>query len=156
MFRTLFFLLLAALAGFGALMLQRQGDKAAAADHWRRIEGVVLSSDIDQRAARSNKDRQWEYKAIVHYRYAVDGREYDSARRRFPEPGYNLESEPEQGIAARYPAGSKVTVYVNPADARESCLEPGRHWTVWAGMTLAGGIALFALWMAWRTGHGPD
>ncbi len=156
MFRTLFFLLLAAMAGLGALMLQRQGDKAAAAENWRRTEGTVLASGVDQRAARSNKDRMWEYKAIVRYRYTADGRLHESIQRRFPEPGYSQEIQPEQRIAERYPAGSKVTVYVNPANPAESCLEPGRHWTVWIGMALAGAVALFALWMAWRSGQGVD
>ncbi|MCP9760241.1 DUF3592 domain-containing protein, partial [Aquitalea sp. S1-19] len=37
---------------------------------------------------------------------------------------------------AKYPAGSQVRVYVNPAQPAQACLEAGRHWTVWVGLAL--------------------
>ena len=127
----------------GALMLYRQGEKAVANQDWRRVQGTVTESQVDQRAARSN-ERQWDYKAIIHYRYEVDGRPYAGTQRRFPEPGYSTTEAPETEIAARYPAGSPVWVYVNPANPAESVLETGRHWTVWAGIGLALAVALIA------------
>ena len=72
----------------GALMLYRQGEKAVASQDWRRVQGTVTESLVDRRAARSN-ERQWDYKAIIHYRYEVDGRPYAGTQRRFPEPGYS-------------------------------------------------------------------
>lgn len=67
----------------GALMLYRQGEKAVASQDWRRVQGTVTESLVDRRAARSN-ERQWDYKAIIHYRYEVDGRPYAGTQRRFP------------------------------------------------------------------------
>ena len=71
-------------------------------------------------------------------------------RSRFKLPVYEVDERystteaPETEIAARYPAGSPVWVYVNPANPAESVLETGRHWTVWAGIGLALAVALIA------------
>lgn len=143
--RTLVLLALALGSLLGALMIHRQGSKAAAALDWPQVTGSVLDSRVETRAARGSAARQWDYKAVIHYRYTLNGRQYDASRRRYPEPGYSDNEAGEAAIAARYPAGQPVRVHVNPANPADSVLEAGRHWTVWAGMAMAILVAVIAI-----------
>jgi hypothetical protein len=81
------------------------------------------------------------------YRYEVAGREYRGERVRFA-----------WGRKHPYGAGEAITVYVNPADPKDSVLVPGPNWAPWlplfvAAWLLISSVLVWAAWPPWSTGR---
>jgi hypothetical protein len=130
-------ILLVGLAAFGYLW--RLGSRGAASVDWPTAAGTVLDSRIDTRFRTGGGDsaNRETFLGLVRYRYSVNGHDYESTNRRFPNPGYGMNQSEAAEVVARYPADSVVRVYYNPASPAESCLETGEHWTSWAGKAIA-------------------
>lgn len=118
--------------------LWRLGETGRAAEAWPTVIGEITASRIDSRLRRGGGDasNREEYKALVSYRYRYNGVDYSGANVSFPDAGYQQSTSGAEARVAKYPAGSKVRVYVNPAQPAQACLEAGRHWTVWIGLAL--------------------
>ncbi|MCH8147738.1 MAG: DUF3592 domain-containing protein [Planctomycetes bacterium] len=83
--------------------------------HWPTVEGRIVQSQIDGNG-------RYDYSVI--YTYTVDDVPYASSQLSFDvfdNPGGW--GRPES-IVARYPVGSRVTVYVKPDDPSTAILEP--------------------------------
>jgi len=138
-------MLLAGIAIFAQLW--RLGRKADQSRNWPVAIATILESSVLQRTATVGGDHAGvsEYLAQVRYGYQVQGRDYQSSNRRFPQPGYGRNLQEAEQIVQRYPVGATVRSSYNPANPAEACLETGQHWTVWAGKAIALLIILIAL-----------
>ncbi|MGL6072307.1 DUF3592 domain-containing protein [Craterilacuibacter sp.] len=118
--------------------LWRLGETGRAAEAWPTAIGEITGSRIDSRLRRGGGDAsaREEYKALLTYRYRYNGVDYTGATVSFPDAGYQSSVSSAEARVAKYPVGSKVKVYVNPAHPAQACLEAGRHWTVWIGLAL--------------------
>ncbi|MBV6395014.1 MAG: hypothetical protein HFACDABA_00585 [Anaerolineales bacterium] len=111
------------LIGFGIFFYRRyqQGNTLrASAQSWSSTSGVVLSSSVKVRhSGRSRSD----YPAVV-YQYEVNGKSYQSQRIKAGDKFMSVRIIGEaQATVARYPAGSRVTVFYDPNNPSESALE---------------------------------
>lgn len=155
-FKVLFFLGLAALTLTAILLLQKQSEIAAASAAWPTVSAQIIDSRLEQRFSQQKEGSHDEWKAVIRYRYQINGQTFESQQRRFPETGFSQNQAGEAAIAARYPTGSTVTAYVNPSQPQQACLEAGRHWSVWVGQAMTLAICVFSLWMAWRSATGKE
>jgi hypothetical protein len=113
----------AVLAGLG-VHLGRRARRAAlvrrAAAAWAQTAGTVLSTTIQVRRLGQARSEV----PVVMYCYQVDGRPYQSYRLRVGDDtgGIRLNGEASRTLE-RYPVGSNVTVYYDPADPANAALE---------------------------------
>ncbi|KIA79766.1 hypothetical protein QR66_14125 [Chromobacterium piscinae] len=127
-------------AGFG--WLWRQAQLANAAQDWPSTIGTVERSEVEWRVRRgADNHDQREYRAVVSYRYQVNGQTYSSSAIRIPDIGFGGSQTLAEDLARRYPANASIPVRYNPAKPEQACLETGAHWSVRAGQLL---MLLFA------------
>jgi hypothetical protein len=89
---------------------------------WDRVDGTITSS-----AAELFGDA---YAPTIEYIYSHKGRRIRGTRVRSLEVLFNWRG-PSGRTALRFPKGSSVTVYVNPASSYDAVLEPGGdRWAV--------------------------
>lgn len=94
--------------------------------HWPTAAGTIVTSKVESFKALSGgsggtKTPVTMFRAAVVYKYEAEGRTYQSSQVRREKI-----SGAEQGAeaaAAKYPAGSSVTVYYNPKNAADAVLE---------------------------------
>lgn len=97
--------------------------RGVASPTWETTQGTVVQSGLGQ--AYSSRVGA-KYSLAVVYRYSVDGREYENDRLSFPEwSASGSESYYRKQLESKYPLGGSCTVYYNPGNPAESCLEPG-------------------------------
>ncbi len=95
--------------------------KAEASKRWLPADGQVVSSDVDRHHSSKGGTT---YRASVAYDYEYEGRTYKGSRIGIMS-SRSSDRGAAQRAADRYAAGTKVQVYVNPADPYEAVLEPG-------------------------------
>jgi hypothetical protein len=78
---------------------------------------------------------------IVAYRYAIDGKEYASSAELYSPQfgGKNMRKETSERIASAFESGKDITVYYNPLEPSESCLETNLRWDMFIRL----GVGLF-------------
>ena len=121
------------LVGFGALFFLCGSASLCAAYSWRRrvklsfswptVQGRVVKSEF---GATINSRRGTSYAPVVEYEYTVNDVLYTHDH---IEVGGNTAATrgSAKKRAATYPVGSEVTVYFDPEDASNACLER-RSW----------------------------
>jgi hypothetical protein len=113
----------AVLAGLG-MHLGRRARRAAVVRHaaaaWGQTVGTVLSTTIQIRRLGQRRSEV----PVVIYAYQVDGQPYQSYRVRAGDDtgGISLNGDASRTLE-RYPVGSNVTVYYDPADPTNAALE---------------------------------
>ncbi len=96
---------------------------ARVSESWPTTDGQILSSNV-----REDRDEDGtSYFGDVTFGYFVDDISYTSDTVSFGQ--YGGERDHAEEIVARYPAGSGVTVYYDPADPETAVLEPGVTWS---------------------------
>jgi hypothetical protein len=111
--------------------------KAEASKSWPSTLGVVEVSDVDV----SRDDDGTTYAADVVYVYRVGDHEYRGAE---IQAGGSVRSSSRSSalkVVNRYPVGTDVAVYYDPADPTEAVLQPGES----AGGSLAWWMGLVFL-----------
>jgi Protein of unknown function (DUF3592) len=104
--------------------------EAAATAKWPSVPGVITDMKITE---SHSSDGSISKTAALNYAYSVDGKSYQGDRVRV-----ELATSPSD--AERYPKGTQVTVFYNPATPGDSVLEQGG-----AGSWLTGLIGLGCL-----------
>jgi len=118
-------LLCLGLGGRGAYWVINDSRQGLASLGWRQTTGLVLRTGIEM---SSGVRGVVEYSPKVAYRYAVAGQEYENDRISFPKRrGSGEKAYYQRQLDGRYPVGQPCTVYYNPRDPAESCLEPGMN-----------------------------
>jgi hypothetical protein len=84
---------------------------------WLATPATILTSRLAPGPEGSTR-------ASVSYRYTFAGAEYESECIR-PISSYSSFTRPAQQIVGRYKATQQVIAFVNPAQPKEACLEPG-------------------------------
>lgn len=92
-----------------------------ASKSWPSTQGNVTSSGVH--TPRSSASKRL-YTPVVRYEYTVDGHRHTSGRVSFADASTSRSSDAEK-VAARYPAGSSVTVHYSRKDPASSVLEAG-------------------------------
>lgn len=92
---------------------------------WKTTEGIVLESFKTSR----RENFQTLEDAKVRYEYEVNGKRYQSSTIKASgdmsgDTAKRGQSDMDR-LLAKYPAGSRVTVYYNPSMPRMACLEQG-------------------------------
>jgi hypothetical protein len=106
---------------------------------WREARGTIVKSEV----AFDSED----YRPVVEYTYEVDGVAYRGGKIAFgPLIQFNWRG-PAARAVARYPVGSVVTVYVDPANPRRASLQPGRdrNFRPFLIITIAFAVLMIAL-----------
>ena len=102
---------------------------------WTPVDGeIVAAMDVVMRQRTETGTFHHAAERAVRYRYRFGDHDFEGERIRF-KPG-RVAADAD---AARYPKGSKVRVYVNPAQPNQAVLETGSDYTNYL-MMFAGGI----------------
>lgn len=98
--------------------------KATATNRWPSVEGRVLSSEVtSHRSLNSNGTHTTIYTPKVVYEYAVSGQPYRGEQVSYSAvDGTSMGGFAEE-IVSKYPAGSAVRVFYDPAQPGEAVLE---------------------------------
>lgn len=105
----------------GLWMIQlgrKSAKKLREAKHWHTTEAKIIKSEVRKRPGSNAK-----YRFNISYRYQVNDREYtnDDIVIGGAITSGRTRAEKRQ---AQYPEGSVHTVFFNPRNAQEACLEP--------------------------------
>jgi hypothetical protein len=100
---------------FSYFIFWRPWSRWLAARFWKETPCTVVSSRV---AEGSDGGTYW---VDLGYAYVVDGREYRGSRYDFVE-GSTSGYDRKAAIVARYPAGTRATCWVDPADPSQSVL----------------------------------
>jgi hypothetical protein len=131
---VLFFYLIALLPlGFGIWQFWKERTPR----RWPQVPGTVVSSTIDKRAT----SRGYYYVPKIEYEFCYDEQTFKSSRRRASNYASG-QSVDAKDIAAHYPVGGSVRVFVNPRKPTESVLEHGTTPLSWIPFVIG------LLWLA--------
>ena len=130
--------------------------RANASESWPMVEGEVIRTDIVSN--RKSGGGSSTYRAKVEYQYAIDGVTRYGARVSYAGNVSSSNRGSAMAIIDRYPKGSDVTVYYDPADPEESVLEPGISAKIFltpaiGGVFLVLGLALLFSSLKGRSKH---
>jgi hypothetical protein len=133
-------LVIFALFAWGVLRARGQ---IAASRSWRKVEGAIVASGVEQPASHFSDDLN-DAKPVVRYRYRVGEQDSESDRIKFG--GEALTTRVLAGAAAaRYPVGARVDVYVDPDDSKKAALEPSNADNLVVQIALTVTFGLIAL-----------
>ena len=143
---------LAGLALFVAALARAAAKQAEAARSWPWIDGVIESAQVEHFRARVANFRltaRWRryFKPDIVYRYSVGGVDFMGSRLILAARLYSGAPGYSRRLVERYPPGTRVTVYYNPANAAEAVLHPEAR-VPWIAWTLAALLAFGALALA--------
>ncbi len=96
--------------------------KVGASASWPSTPGSITRSSIAESVSTSDDDNITHYYPQLTYKYQVAGTTYEGKRIMFGavESGSHTKA---QTTITRYPVGTSVSVYYNPADPKEAVLE---------------------------------
>ena len=94
--------------------------------NWLRVTGTVVRATIEEGRFQGGKF----YTPIIGYEYSHNGQGFTSTRRNSTNYATGTRIVANR-IISRYPAGSNVTVYVNPFHPAQSFLEYGTTPASW-------------------------
>jgi uncharacterized protein DUF3592 len=125
--------------------------RANAARSWPRVTGWVVRSGVRSATVRvrssisaSRYRTALRYAPQVIYQYEVEGRRYEGERLHMGDTAMHSGEAVAERSAARYPVGSQVTVYYDPANPADATLDPRTGW----GTRVLGLVALGVLGIA--------
>lgn len=127
------------------------------------VTGEVLESRVHVEARRSHRTSVSRHtEPVIRYRYAVNGRSYESSRFAFQE--FVLLEDECEAIVAEHPPGSDVEVYYHPDDpalaaisTRPPVLNDFIVILCGAMLLLSGGVVAGGAWARpWEAGADPD
>ena len=140
---------------FTALIGRGISKQAGATKGWAQTTGRIVSSETEKFRARTGTSGssskvaagpyRTHYRQRVNYAYQVGGNDYASDRVAFGGRTSGTIASLESASVKRYQAGSKVTVYYDPANPTQAVLErDAKHmWLLWVC------VALFVAAAAW-------
>jgi hypothetical protein len=121
--------------GFGVWQIWREFTPRK----WPKVDGTIMSSRIDVTPAGSGEKT---FAPVIVYEFRYNGQSFKSSQRRLRNYASGQSADAE-AITSRYPAGSGVTVYVNPGKPEQSVLEYGVTPLSW--IPLAAGLVFISL-----------
>lgn len=121
---------------------------------WPSVSGQVTSSSVSLETTQADSDSRLvsTYYPSVSYDYRVDGQSFKGSRIGVGGTEGFSRKEDAEAVAGRYPIGSKVDVYCDPANPGYAVLVRGANiimvWIIAGGGAgaLAVGIAVAVSW----------
>lgn len=105
----------------------RAASRAKAARSWPAVPGRIVSSTVTHTVETDmDNDSEDVWTVAVTYAYTAGGLERQGQRIGWGVSNRWTVEKKAQALAARYPEGAAVKVYVDPADPEQSVLETGR------------------------------
>jgi Protein of unknown function (DUF3592) len=137
-------LTIASLGGLFVVLMGMSYMRAVDQREWPQVQGLVLSSEIEE--YRHDEFSPREYRLKIRYSYDLEGERKTGERYGFRgNPKYNKRDKIED-LVNTYPVGEKVMVYVNPADADFTMLKPDSKaagYSIWFPMLFViGGLGI--------------
>jgi hypothetical protein len=162
----------------------RNVSRSLACTDWPSVDGKIIESGVEEERTRhsgsAKKDaplNQKTYRPKITYSYKVDEQEYTGSRIAYGDHGFigkskkitingvtyrnsNFEAKAAaQKIAKHYHTGKKISVFYMPDNPRESLLEPGFSYKVFAWPLV--GIVMFVIgvfigWLAIMSARDKD
>jgi len=143
-------LVIAAVGGLFTFLMWKSYDRAVEQRAWPQVDGMVLSSEVEE--WRHDEFSAREYRLKLLYGYEWEGERKTGERYGFRgNPNYNKRNKVE-GLAKEFPVGSKIKVYVNPEDTDFAILKPDSKaagYSIWFPMLFVVGgigISIRAVW----------
>ncbi len=139
------------LIGYGPLILAlRSTLKSIRASGWTQTTGFVIGSHVEEDPDPDpgmNGGVSPSFRAIVRYRYKVQGRKYESSRIAFG--GQRDDSVSASWLQNKFPKRSKVNVFYNPNNPEEAVLLTGLRgdniFSILVSAVLAAGVTLVVI-----------
>lgn len=116
--------------------------KAQASQNWPTTQGRVASSEIKRVVHHDSHGTHTSLQLAIQYDYTVDGIPYVGDKYTIGPIAKGINPSKVQETLDRYPAGATVTVYYNPKNPQEACLE---RVAPLSNLTLIIGIVLLAI-----------
>ncbi len=122
-----FFVFFAMGAGF-CILLAAESFENLSTYSWNATEATISQSQAD-------RDKDGDYSLIIRYHYTVNNRPYTSVSYNDPDGDAYVSDDFTKlaRLAAKYPAGSPCTAYVDPSDPARAILA---HPTLWVGLVV--------------------
>jgi len=99
--------------------------KSMKSENWSQTEGIITKSELYK---TGGGDSSVTYEPLVEYQYEVDGKLYKSKRLYFGSSiGSSFKKRKSQKYINKFPADTKVTVYYNQLNIKQSVIETGIH-----------------------------
>jgi hypothetical protein len=115
------------LCGFGLLALAvayfqwRRGETSRG---WTRTTGRIVVSQVEELPGPVEQGYP-QYRPRIRYRFSVGSHDYEGRETAVGSTNASSDAAAVRREAERFPAGSEVTVFYDPADPRRAVLEPG-------------------------------
>ena len=108
-----------------AIIIQQQflKYKARASQSWHTMEGTILKSQVISKTNYNQGSTTTTYRADVVYEYTVKARRYKGKNVCLSYDVGTGDSGRAEKRCAQYPVGRRVTVYHNPNNPGDACLE---------------------------------
>jgi len=137
-------LVIAGVGGLFTVLLGMSYMRAVDQRAWPQVEGVVLSSEIEE--YKHDEFSPMEYRLKILYGYQWKNERKTGERHGFRgNPNYNKRDKIAE-LLEEYPVGKKTMVYVNPADANFTFLKPDSKaagYSIWFPMLFViGGLGI--------------
>lgn len=137
-------LVIAGVGGLFTVLLGMSYMRAVDQRAWPQVEGVVLSSEMEE--YKHDEFSPMEYRLKILYGYVWKNESKTGERYGFRgNPKYNKRDKIEDLVEA-YPVGKKTMVYVNPADVNFTMLKPDSKaagYSIWFPMLFViGGLGI--------------
>ena len=120
--------------------------KSKASMEWPTVQGTVRSAEVLQEKERdrssSTRRERITYRPDIVYDFEVNGTAYSGARVGVLHVASSNRGKAD-GVVARYPVGSEVTVFYDPGDPQTAVLEPGVSWFSYMPV-VGGGVFILA------------
>lgn len=138
-----------AVAAMGALFTVLMWDsyqRAVDQRSWPQVEAVMLSSEVEE--YQHDEFSPTEYRLKILYGYEWQGEAMTGDRLSARGSASSKEREKIQGQAKAFPAGGKVSVYVNPKNPAFAILNPDSKaagYSIWFPLLfVVGGLGIVA------------
>ena len=106
------------------IVMLRSVLKGSASKRWPATDGRILSSEVtSHRSLDSDGTHTTMYEPAIQYEYNAKGQRYQSKEIGFGGIDGTSSTDFADGIVAKYPMGSAVQVFYNPAKPSEAVLE---------------------------------
>jgi Protein of unknown function (DUF3592) len=138
------------LAAIGSYWKLRQARSAS--QRWPMTQGRITSSDVVTEVEQNSDDKGRQrmtkrFRVALQFAYRVGGREYYSSHWNWGWTALHGDRSKAEAVAAKYPSGSEVPVYYDPAEPTTAVLDPtnrsGVAAPLWVGIFLILASAVF-------------
>ncbi len=99
--------------------------KSLQSENWSQTDGIITKSELYK---YGGGDSSVTYEPLVEYQYEVNGKIYKSKRLYFGSSiGSSFKKRRSQKYVNKFPTDTKITVYYNELNIKQSVIETGIH-----------------------------